>query len=108
MSTRIVLRHAGLLVLAQAVAAPLVVLVNAVAARKLGAEDFGLLYQAATFASFAFLFVEWGQANVLTAKVAGSRPLAGRYLGSSLAFRLAAAAGVGLLTCAVCAAAGYG
>jgi O-antigen/teichoic acid export membrane protein len=107
MSTRIVLRNAGLLVLAQAVAAPLAVLVNAVAARKLGAEDFGLLYQAVTFGSFAFLFVEWGQANVLTAKVAGCRPAAGRYLGSSLIFRLGAALGVGLLACAVCAAAGY-
>jgi O-antigen/teichoic acid export membrane protein len=102
------LRNAGLLVLAQAISAPLSVLMNAVAARKLGTQDFGLVYQAGTFATFAFLFVEWGQANVLTAKVAGCRTLAGRYLGSSMTFRLAAALCVGLLVCAACAAAGYG
>lgn len=107
MSTRIVLRNAGLLVLAQALAAPLSVLMNAVAARKLGTEDFGLLYQALTFATFAFLFVEWGHGGVITAKVAASRPSAGSYLGSSLAFRLGAAVGIGLLTLAVCAVAGY-
>jgi O-antigen/teichoic acid export membrane protein len=107
MSTRIVLRNAGLLMLAQILAAPLSVLMNAVAARKLGTEDFGLLYQAATFGAFAFLFVEWGQGSVLTAKVAGSRASAGSYLGSSIAFRLAASIIIGLLTCGVCAAAGY-
>lgn len=83
-------------------------LVNAVAARKLGAGDFGLLYQAFTFSSFTFLFVEWGQPNVLTAKVAAQRALAGRFLGSALAFRLAGAVIATALVCAVCVAAGYG
>jgi O-antigen/teichoic acid export membrane protein len=107
LSTRIVFRNTGLLVIAQALAAPLSVLVNAVAARKLGAEDYGLLFQSLAFSTFAFLFVEWGQSAVLTAKVATQRQLAGRFLGSALAFRLAAAILVGLLVLGVFALARY-
>jgi O-antigen/teichoic acid export membrane protein len=107
LSTRIVFRNTGMLVIAQAIAAPLSVLVNAVAARKLGAEDYGLLFQSLAFSTFAFLFVEWGQSAVLTAKVATQRQLAGRFLGSALAFRLGAALVVGLLVLAACAMAGF-
>src|ERR1700733_894452 len=96
-----------MLVIAQAIAAPLSVVVNAVAARKLGAEDYGLLFQSLAFSTFAFLFVEWGQSSVLTAKVATQRQLAGRFLGSALAFRLGAALVVGLLVLAACAIARY-
>ncbi len=81
---------------------------NAVAARKLGAEDFGLLYQAWTFSTFAFLFIEWGTPNVLTAKVAAQREGAGRFLGSTLAFRLAGGLAAGLVGCAVAVLADYG
>jgi O-antigen/teichoic acid export membrane protein len=107
-STRLVLRNAGLLVAAQAVSAPIAVLVNAVTARKLGAEDFGLLYQAFTFSSFAFVFVEWGTPNVLMARVATQRESAGQLLGSALAFRLVGALLAGLLVCGASFAAGYG
>jgi O-antigen/teichoic acid export membrane protein len=107
-STRVVFRNAGLLAIAQAIGAPLALLVNAVTARKLGAEDFGLLYQAWTFSSFALLFVEWGTSSVLAARVAAQRDLAGRFLGSALAFRLAGAIGAALLVCAVSFAVGYG
>jgi O-antigen/teichoic acid export membrane protein len=106
-STLKVFRNAGLLVAAQALAAPIAVLVNAVAARKLGAADFGNLYQALTFSSFVFLFVEWGQANVLMAKVATRRDRAGQLLGSALVFRLGAAVAVGILVSLCCLLAGY-
>ena len=63
--TQRVLRSATLLVLAQLICAPVLVLVNAIGARALGAAGFGLYYQAMTFASFVFLLVEWGQATTL-------------------------------------------
>ena len=79
MSVARVFRNASLLVLAQALTTPISVAVNAIAARVLGAKDFGYLYQALTFSSFAFLFVEWGQANVIMARVATDRAGAGSF-----------------------------
>jgi O-antigen/teichoic acid export membrane protein len=96
-----------MLVVAQAFAAPLSMFGNAVAARKLGSEDYGLLFQSMAFSTFAFLFVDWGQSSVLTAKVATQRELAGRFLGSALAFRLGAALIVGLLVLAALALGRY-
>jgi O-antigen/teichoic acid export membrane protein len=102
-----VLRNATLLVVAQAVAAPVSVLVNAVAARELGATGFGLYYQALTFASFAALFVEWGQSGALTAKVATDRAAAGELLGSGLSFRVGTAALACVAVPLLCVLAGY-
>jgi O-antigen/teichoic acid export membrane protein len=102
-----VIRNAGLLVVAQAVVAPLSILVNAVAARALGVIDFGRYYQALTFASFVFLFVEWGQPNVLTANVARNRPAAGEILGSGIVFRIGTAAIAGAVVPWMCAISGY-
>lgn len=102
-----VLRNASLLVLAQAVVAPISVLVNGVAARALGVVDFGRYYQALTFASFVFLFVEWGQPNVLTANVARNRRAAGELLGSAIVFRVGTAAIAGAVVPGICAVCGY-
>jgi O-antigen/teichoic acid export membrane protein len=102
-----VLRNASLLVLAQAIVAPLSVLVNAVGARALGVVDFGRYYQALTFASFVFLFVEWGQPNALTAGVARNRPAAGELLGSGIAFRSGTAAAALAVVPWICALCGY-
>jgi O-antigen/teichoic acid export membrane protein len=107
LSTRKVLHNAGLLVVAQAIATPIAVVVNALAARKLGAADFGSLYQALTFSAFAFLFVEWGQPNVLMARVAMQHDSSGRLLGSALVFRLAMSALAILGVSAVCLLARY-
>src|SRR5262249_50623880 len=90
-STPPVFRNASPLGLAQALVAPVSILVNAVAARALGAVDFGRYYQAVTFTSFVFLVVEWGQPNVLTARVATHRAAAGELLGSGIVFRVSAA-----------------
>jgi lipopolysaccharide exporter len=107
LNARRVLRNTTLLVLAQAFVTPLSVLVNAVAARALGTANFGRYYQALTFTSFVFLFVEWGQSSVLTAKVATQRTAAGELLGSGLVFRLCAAAIAGITVPGICALAGY-
>jgi O-antigen/teichoic acid export membrane protein len=103
-----VFRSAGLVLAARVMAAPISILVNAVAARVLGAGDFGLLYQALTFSSFVFLFVEWGQPNVLMAKVATRSAAAGELLGSGMACRAGAAVIAGCIIPLLCAAAGYG
>lgn len=102
-----VLRNATLLVIAQASAAPVVVLINAIAARELGATGFGRYFQVMTFTSFAFLFVEWGQPNALTARVATERATAGELLGSALAFRLCTAMLACVAAPVACALVGY-
>lgn len=107
MSVARVLRSAGLVVVARVVAAPISILVNAVAARVLGAVDFGLLYQALTFSSFVFLFVEWGQPNILMAKVATRSTAVAELLGSGIACRLIAAVIAGGTVPLICALAGY-
>jgi len=102
-----VFRNTGLLVIAQAVVTPVSILINAVAGRTLGSANFGLLYQALTFSSFVFLFVEWGQSNVLTGKVARQRMEAGELLGSGIALRLGGALAALVAVPGVCALAGY-
>src|SRR4051812_21236843 len=102
-----VFRNTSLLVIAQAIVLPISVLINAIAGRALGSANFGLLYQALTFSSFVFLFVEWGQSNVLTGRVARQRAAAGVLLGSGISFRLGAAAAALILLPAVCLLAGY-
>jgi O-antigen/teichoic acid export membrane protein len=102
-----VLRNASLLVIAQVLATPMSILVNAVAARSLGAAAFGAYYQAATYASFAVLFVEWGLGAVLASQVAIKHSRAGELLGSALLLQGLAAVGVALAVPGICATAGY-
>jgi O-antigen/teichoic acid export membrane protein len=107
MSGSRVFRNMGLLVIAQALAAPISIAINAIAGRTLGSANFGLLYQALTFTSFVFLFVEWGQADVLTGRVARARAAAGELLGSGIASRLAGSLLALIVVPLVCALAGY-
>jgi len=102
-----VFRNTSLLVIAQAIVTPISILINAIAGRTLGSANFGLLYQAMTFSSFVFLFVEWGQSNVLTGRVARQRAAAGELLGSGISFRVASAVAALVLAPVVCALAGY-
>lgn len=104
---RLILRNTLLLVGAQVLAAPLSILINAVAARRLGPTDFGQLYLATTFSSLAFLVVEWGQPGTLTGMVARDRSRAGELLGSGLTLRLALLPLVLLTLVGACALAGY-
>lgn len=96
-STHRILRNTSYLLIAQLVAAPLSMLMTAVAARTLGAAEFGLFFQALAFGAFAFLFVEWGQPAVLTGQVAMHRGRAGELLGSGLAIRVLAGLAAALL-----------
>ncbi|MFZ0549428.1 MAG: oligosaccharide flippase family protein [Steroidobacteraceae bacterium] len=107
MSNARVFRSAGLIVVARVLAIPVSILVNAVSARVLGAGAFGVLYQAMTFSSLVFLFVEWGQPNVLMARVATHNAAAGELLGSGLACRAVAAVIAGCLVPLACWVAGY-
>lgn len=107
-NTQRVLRNASFLLGAQVLVVPLAILVNAVAARTLGAAQFGLYFQALTFASFVFVFIEWGQSAVLTGRVATQRERAGELLGSGLAFRVVVALPVGALALGIVALVGYG
>ena len=89
-SQRLVYRNALLLVVAQVAGTPLSILINAVMARHLGLEEFGVLYLAWTYASFAGLAAEWGQGGALPAMVARDRSRAGELLGSGLVYRVVA------------------
>ena len=104
---RRVFRNASLLVMAQVVSAPLSLLFNAIAARRLGADDFGRVFLAGTLASLSFLLVEWGQPAILTSVVATQRPRAGEWLGSGIAWRLGGAVLALALTPLACHLLGY-
>jgi O-antigen/teichoic acid export membrane protein len=102
-----VIRNAVLLVVAQALVAPVTVIINAVAGRTLGPVAYGRMYLALSFTTFAFLFVEWGQGISLAGKVAVNRERAGELLGSALLWRILAAAGLSIMSPLVCWLAGY-
>ena len=105
---RLVARNTLYLTLSQAVTVPVAVLVNAVMARYLGAEVFGYLYLAGTFAGFGTLAVGWGHEGVLPAMVAQDHSLAGALLGSSFAWRVASGIVVYAALAVLCRALGYG
>jgi len=104
---RVVIRNAAFLFAAQVLATPLSALISVIAARKLGPDDFGRLYLAMTYGSFAFLIVEWGQNGTLEAMISRNRGKAGELLGSALAWRACALPIVMLLLFAACWALGY-
>ena len=88
---RLVLRNTAYLGIAEVLTTPLSVVLNAMLARFLGAANLGHIYFATTICSAAMLFVGWGQGGPLPAAVALDRASAGRFLGTSLAWRLGAA-----------------
>ncbi len=102
-----VIRSAGFLFAAQVLATPLSALISVIAARKLGPDDFGRLYLAMTYGSFAYLLVEWGQNGTLAPMIARNRGQAGEVLGSALAWRVCALPVVTLVLFAGCWALGY-
>lgn len=84
---RLIVKNTLYLTVSQALTVPLSILMNAMAARYLGAEAFGYVYLANTLSTFGFLAVAWGHEGVLPAAVARDHGLAGTMLGSSLAWR---------------------
>lgn len=106
-SNVLVLRNAMLLMVAQALATPLAIIINAVMARHLGPVEFGYLYLVGTYISFGFLAVDWGQSGMIPAMVSRARETAGRVLGSAVSWRLVVAPVVYLILAGACAALGY-
>ena len=88
---KLLARNAAVLMGAQVLATPLSVLISAMMGRHLGAEDFGHIFLAGTFASFGCLFIQWGQNGTLPAAIARDRSRAGEVLGTGLAFQCVAA-----------------
>lgn len=103
----LVLRNTMLLMVAQAIATPLAIVINAVMARYLGPVDFGYIYLAGAFIGFGFLAVDCGTGGMLPALVARNRARAGEVLGSAVAWRLGIAPVVYLLLAAICMLLGY-
>jgi O-antigen/teichoic acid export membrane protein len=102
-TAQVVARNAFWLLFTQLLNTPMSVLLNALTARGLGAEEFGTLYLASTFVGFAALLGELGQGGALQAAVAHGPREADVLVGSSLAMRLGgfvfahASLGVGIL-----------
>lgn len=86
-----VFRNTLILIGGQLAGTPLMVLLNAMMGRYLGAAAFGHLYLATTVMRLGFLLVEWGHSGVIPAAVARDRARAGEYLGTSIAWRLGSA-----------------
>jgi O-antigen/teichoic acid export membrane protein len=84
---RLVIKNTLYLTAAQVLTVPLSILMNGVMARYLGPEDFGYVYLAMTLTGFGFLAVDWGQHGALPALIAQQRSEAGKFLGSSIAWR---------------------
>jgi O-antigen/teichoic acid export membrane protein len=105
---RLVVKNTLYLTLSQAVTVPLAVLVNGLTGRYLGAEAFGYMYLAGTYAGFGILAVGWGHEGVLPAMVAQDRLLAGPLLGSSFAWRAATSVVVYGLMAGLCHLLGLG
>ena len=102
-----VARNTLYLTLSQAATVPLSVLVNAMMARYLGAETFGYIYLAGTFAGFGALAVGWGHDGVLPALVAQKHSLAGVLLGTSFLWRAGSGLLVYLVLAVLCHVLGY-
>ena len=84
-SRRLVARNTIIMMAAQALGVPLAIVVNAVMARTIGPGDYGIFYVLTTFASLAFMFVDWGQNGILPARIATDRarrqPVSGQRAG---------------------------
>jgi O-antigen/teichoic acid export membrane protein len=87
---RLVFRNTLISFGAQAIGTPISILITAITARYLGAEDYGLLYLAFMMTVLGFQFVELGHGQVLTGDIARDRSRAGDLLGASLAWRVIA------------------
>jgi O-antigen/teichoic acid export membrane protein len=99
---RLVLRNTLIAAAGSVIATPLSMVVTGLIGHFLGAADFGNIYLAGVIASFGFLLVEFGQPQVVIARVARDRSLAGALLGTTLAWRLGAAIVLYGVTAAAC------
>lgn len=103
----LVLRNAIILVGAQVLGTPLSIFMNAVLGRYLGAADFGRIYLMTTFTQLGFLFVDWGQNDLLPGEIAQNRSRAGELLGTALTWRVGGAVVMYGILAALCVVLGY-
>jgi O-antigen/teichoic acid export membrane protein len=80
-------RSAFHLLLGQVATTALAIFFSAALGRRLGAADFGVFYLVTTSSTFAFVVVEWGQAQYVVREAARFPGKAGALLGSTLALR---------------------
>ena len=91
---RTVARNAFYLVLGQAVTTALAILFSAALGRTLGARDFGVYFLISSFATFAYVLVDWGQQFYVIREVARQPERGSLLLGTALVLRTAGAAAV--------------
>jgi O-antigen/teichoic acid export membrane protein len=84
-----VARNALKLGMGQVATTAMAIGLNAVLGRSLGSHGFGLYYLLTTLATFAYVFVEWGQPPIVIRLVATGHGRSGELLGTSLALRAA-------------------
>ena len=85
-------RNAFYLVIGQASTTALAIVFSAALGRSLGAGDFGLYFLISSFATFAYVVVDWGQQFYVIREVARSPTRGGQLLGATLTLRIAGAA----------------
>ena len=89
---RTVARNAFYLVLGQVVTTALAILFSAALGRTLGARDFGVYFLVSSFATFAYVLVDWGQQVYIIREVACQPERGSLLLGTTLVLRAAGAA----------------
>ncbi len=89
---RTVARNAFNLVLGQAMTTALAVVFSAAIGRSLGAGDFGVYFLIASFSTFAYVTVDWGQQAYVIREVARHPERGSLLLGTTLVMRAAGAA----------------
>jgi PST family polysaccharide transporter len=72
----------------------LAIVFSAALGRSLGADDFGTYYLITTMATFAYVFVEWGQPFCVIREAARQPQRSGELLGTALAWRVVLAMAV--------------
>jgi O-antigen/teichoic acid export membrane protein len=87
-----VARNAFYLVLGQATTTALAILFSAVLGRILGPRDFGVYFLIASFSTFAYVLVDWGQVFYVIREVARQPERGSLLLGTALVLRTAGAA----------------
>ena len=80
-------RNAMHLATGQVATTALTILLSAVVARTLGAQEFGLLYLVMAVGTFAYVVVDWGHAAYVTREVARRPDRAGELIGTVQAVR---------------------
>src|SRR6185436_14736542 len=88
---RLLLKNTAILALGQLIGAPMSMIVTAVVGRFLGSASYGEMTIAGTWVTLGFLFVDWGQSQLMAGEIARDRSKAGTLLGTSLVWRVVAA-----------------